>query len=700
MSQAGALNGGGGGGGGTADIQKINVQTGTSPVVTANNTITFNGVVVAAGTNPVRTDGTAPATMALEVQTAQAIASTDATKIGLAAFNSADFTVDANGFVSSAGGGSGITTIDGDTGSVTGSTVTIFANNAANNCGATVKFVNSGTTSTLNVTDTANNNTLIGEDCGNATPGTAHTCLGQFAGFNMGAVNANTFLGYAAGFSQAHGNRCTFIGKESGINTTASNDSIFIGNQSGVNHGGSDSSNIIIGNSGTGGDNNLIRIGIQGSGNAQQDKCFIAGIIGATTVGTNGPQVVLCDNSGQLTTVPTLTAGFVLTSNGATTPTFQAAGGGSVTIAGDSGSISGSSLTIFANTATQNSGSSVSFSNSGTTSTLNLSDANLNTILGNGSGTAVGAGNTGVGILSGALGNASFLGNTWLGHHCLTAGTSANANIAIGANSLFNLVSGSTNICIGGLSGQQYTGSESSNICIYNVGSNGESNAIHIGDFATHTSCTLAGVAGVTVANTNMVTIDTTTGQLGSQAVTTGGTVTNVSGTANQVAVATGTTTPVISLIGPYTPASYTPYAVLTGGTTSTGSIQSIASVGTSGDVLTSNGAGALPTFQPSSGGTGAAKAWGIFTVAVGGSVTGVPGSFNVTSVVVSGVVYVVTLTTPFSSSAFATIAMAGTGGSTLVPSAAPLSTSTFQIAFNNGLYNVGGVVSFVCFGV
>jgi len=49
---------------------------------------------------------------------------------------------------------------------------------------------------------------------------------------------------------------------------------------------------------------------------------------------------------------------------------------------------------------------------------------------------------------------------------------------------------------------------------------------------------------------------------------------------------------------------SLTAYAVLTGGTTSTGAVQSIASVGTSGQVLTSNGAGALPTFQ----GTSASK--------------------------------------------------------------------------------------------
>lgn len=47
-----------------------------------------------------------------------------------------------------------------------------------------------------------------------------------------------------------------------------------------------------------------------------------------------------------------------------------------------------------------------------------------------------------------------------------------------------------------------------------------------------------------------------------------------------------------------------TEYAVLCGGTTSTGAYQSIAGVGSSGQVLTSNGAGALPTFQAAAGAT------------------------------------------------------------------------------------------------
>jgi hypothetical protein len=68
--------------------------------------------------------------------------------------------------------------------------------------------------------------------------------------------------------------------------------------------------------------------------------------------------------------------------------------------------------------------------------------------------------------------------------------------------------------------------------------------------------------------------------------------------------MATNTSNPVTVSQGGTGVSSATAYAVLCGGTTSTGALQSIAGVGSSGQVLTSNGAGALPTFQaaPSSG--------------------------------------------------------------------------------------------------
>jgi len=46
---------------------------------------------------------------------------------------------------------------------------------------------------------------------------------------------------------------------------------------------------------------------------------------------------------------------------------------------------------------------------------------------------------------------------------------------------------------------------------------------------------------------------------------------------------------------------SFTAYSVITGGTTSTGALQNVSGVGTSGQLLTSNGAAALPSWQTGS---------------------------------------------------------------------------------------------------
>src|ERR1700743_1034600 len=84
--------------------------------------------------------------------------------------------------INGGGGGGGISTIHGDVGSITGSVVTIYADNTANNSGSTVLFNNSGTVSTLNVTDDIGN-TFIGTLAGNiSVSGIANTGLGQGAG--------------------------------------------------------------------------------------------------------------------------------------------------------------------------------------------------------------------------------------------------------------------------------------------------------------------------------------------------------------------------------------------------------------------------------------------------------------------------------------------------------------------------------------
>lgn len=98
---------------GTGIGETITGQSGGALAPTAGNW-NISGASTAAGTSPVVTSGSG-STLTLNVQKSQAIASTDATKIGLSAFDSARFSVDANGFVTLAGTGVG-ETITGDTG--------------------------------------------------------------------------------------------------------------------------------------------------------------------------------------------------------------------------------------------------------------------------------------------------------------------------------------------------------------------------------------------------------------------------------------------------------------------------------------------------------------------------------------------------------------------------------------------------------
>jgi hypothetical protein len=96
------------------DVQ-ANTGPGTDPVVpTAAGVVIVNGAAVANHSVVLETRSRAANTYNLEVQYAASAASTDATKSGVAHFDSAAFSVDANGFVSLAGGGLAIDSIGVD----------------------------------------------------------------------------------------------------------------------------------------------------------------------------------------------------------------------------------------------------------------------------------------------------------------------------------------------------------------------------------------------------------------------------------------------------------------------------------------------------------------------------------------------------------------------------------------------------------
>lgn len=154
------------------------------------------------------------------------------------------------------------------------------------------------------------------------------------------------------------------------------------------------------------------------------------------------------------------------------------------------------------------------------------------------------AGDTFVGPLSGNTTGAG-TNNTGLGYATLNAITTGLDNTGLGSSSLNQLTTGSTNIAIGKFAGTNYTGSESSNILLSHSGVLGESNVLRIGSASgTGTGqlakAFIAGIASVSVSNLNYVTINTSTGQLGSVAAS-GNLVSSIAGTANQITASAST---------------------------------------------------------------------------------------------------------------------------------------------------------------
>lgn len=99
--------------GGPPTVDKFEVDTftspGTNPVLpTALGVVTVTGGQIAAGTtaNVIQTDSLAANTYTIEIQRSQAVASSTIGDNGVSHFSSADFNVDANGFVTLSGSGS------------------------------------------------------------------------------------------------------------------------------------------------------------------------------------------------------------------------------------------------------------------------------------------------------------------------------------------------------------------------------------------------------------------------------------------------------------------------------------------------------------------------------------------------------------------------------------------------------------------
>jgi hypothetical protein len=225
-------------------------------------------------------------------------------------------------------GGSGITTLAGDVGSATGSTVNVITGfTAGPYANGTPSFTGSGNTLQLSFSD-ANSNIGIGLNAlagAAAESASANIAIGNNAASNInGGGENNIFIGDGSGGSVTSSSFNQGIGVASLSSLLGGQNNIAIGFLSGSNLTGVESSNIYLNSLGVVGESNVLRIG--GGSTLQLNQAFIGGIEGVN-VGSVA-QVVSISGNQLGSTILTAGSGVTITP-GAGTITIASTGGGS-----------------------------------------------------------------------------------------------------------------------------------------------------------------------------------------------------------------------------------------------------------------------------------------------------------------------------------------------------------------------------------
>ncbi len=241
-------------------------------------------------------------------------------------YSSPDITLDLTG------GGTAVQVINGDSGFISGSNVTVFADNVSNGAGGTVLFTNSGTVSTFTISDVVSN-IYMGQNCGNNLQNTTNcTAVGVGAMGLVTAATQNTAFGYGVlssytGGGLSNGNN-TATGFSALNQLLTGQINLALGSSAGTSYTSTETNNILLENAGVIADSNTIRIG-RPSGTNQHTTNFQGGITGVT-VAASAPIAIAA--TGQISSLGFGSSTQVLTSNGAgNSPTWQAAGGGGST---------------------------------------------------------------------------------------------------------------------------------------------------------------------------------------------------------------------------------------------------------------------------------------------------------------------------------------------------------------------------------
>lgn len=144
------------------------------------------------------------------------------------------------------------------------------------------------------------NNVFLGTNSGIQVDANFNTCVGYNSYGQTAATGANnTYVGYHSGFTTTTGHDNIALGYLTyGITSGAFNTTI--GSSAGSSYTTSESSNILLGNIGTIGESNVMRLGTTGTGSAQVSTTYIAGV--ADVVISNPEPVFVDSSTGQFGT--------------------------------------------------------------------------------------------------------------------------------------------------------------------------------------------------------------------------------------------------------------------------------------------------------------------------------------------------------------------------------------------------------------
>jgi hypothetical protein len=244
---------------------------------------------------------------------------------GITAGSGISVTPGHNTITIAASGGSGVTSVSGNSGtSITGA----IAVDAAN-CLPT--FVSAGGAGGVVTIDfQATTNIALGSNMSALAGGIHNVGIGENVFSAVTSGSNNSAHGFIAGESITTGAGNTCMGDAAISNLVTGSYNIAVGYQVGSNYATSESSNILLNSAGVASESNVLRIGsATGSGNTQLAAAYISGIDGVNVGST--AKIVTLGTGGTVNKLgtATLTAGSNVTiTPGANTITIAASGGG------------------------------------------------------------------------------------------------------------------------------------------------------------------------------------------------------------------------------------------------------------------------------------------------------------------------------------------------------------------------------------